>query len=311
MSPPTVRAFPSAISWTCRQCRINSVQLQARQTSLRTVVPRQNFSTTKSPQADVQIRAAPELDLKDPNAIPARIIPASPSYFTASPVFNDHVLLLQSLVKKHASLPLAPPNQTPRAVWLKLTQYRSTIGEKIAASKYSKVLDLLTRLNKIHPRVRPREVKQVLDRFRRPGSEELQTSKTGKIDEYGRSIGVGRRKEATAKVYLVEGTGEVLVNGRSIVQMFPRIHDRESALWSLKITERLNKYNVFALVSGGGVTGQAESITLALAKALLIHEPALKPALRRAGCITSDLRRVERKKPGRLKARKRPTWVKR
>lgn len=94
-------------------------------------------------------------------------------------------------------------------------------------------------------------------------------------------MGIGRRKESTAKVFLVEGTGEVLVNGHSIVQAFPRTHDRESALWALKITQRMDKYNVFALVSGGGVTGQAESLTLALAKALLVHEPALKPALRR------------------------------
>jgi len=169
----------------------------------------------------------------------------------------------------------------------------------------------LTRLNKIHPRICPKEVKQVLSNFRRPGAEEIQKAKPGTIDEYGRSVGIGRRKESSAKVYLVEGTGEVLVNGRSLVQSFPRTHDRESALWALKITERMDKYNVFALVSGGGVTGQAESITLALAKALLVHEPALKPALRRAGCVTSDPRRVERKKAGRLKARKRPTWVKR
>ena len=86
----------------------------------------------------------------------------------------------------------------------------------------------------------------------------------------------------------MEGTGEVLVNGRSLVQSFPRIHDRESAMWALKITQRMDKYNVFALVSGGGLTGQAESITLALAKALLVHEPALKPALRRGKSFLSD-----------------------
>ena len=103
----------------------------------------------------------------------------------------------------------------------------------------------------------------------------------GVIDEFGRSYGVGRRKSSSAKVYLVEGEGEVLVNGKSLNQAFGRIHDRESALWALKVTGRLDKYNVWALVSGGGTTGQAESITLGLAKALLVHEPDLKPALRR------------------------------
>ena len=80
---------------------------------------------------------------------------------------------------------------------------------------------------------------------------------------------------------------------------------------SEKATQRLDKYNVWALTKGGGTTGQAEAITLAVAKALLAHEPALKPALRRAGVVTRDPRRVERKKPGKLKARKMPAWVKR
>lgn len=168
-----------------------------------------------------------------------------------------------------------------------------------------------------------------MESFHRDGIDRVSEAKPGKIDQSGRSLGVGRRKEATARVWLVEGTGEVLINGKNIAQVLPRLHDRESALWALTITERVDKYNVFALVEGGGTTGQAESITLALAKALLVHEPALKPALRRgkrdfswnscfqilirnpAGCVTSDARRVERKKPGRVKARKMPTWVKR
>lgn len=71
------------------------------------------------------------------------------------------------------------------------------------------------------------------------------------------------------------------MNGKNIVQAFPRLHDRESAIWPLKISDRMDKYNVFALIGGGGVTGQAEAMTLAIAKALLVHEPALKPILRR------------------------------
>lgn len=194
---------------------------------------------------------------------------------------------------------------------MRLGQYRSTIGETIAASKYSKVLVLLNRLNRIHPELRPGSLNRILDRYVRPGSAEIQKAKPGTIDEFGRSRAVGRRKEASARVQLVEGDGQVLVNGRNLLEVFPRVHDRESALWALKVTERMDKYNVFALVQGGGTTGQAESVTLALAKALLVHEPALKPILRRAGCVTSDARRVERKKPGRLKARKKPAWVKR
>ena len=165
--------------------------------------------------------------------------------------------------------------------WLSLVPYRTQTGEQVASSKYAKLVALLNRLKRIQPRFHSQEIKEMMDKFRRPGAREVTKAKPGKIDTYGTAVAVGRRKESSAKAYLVEGTGEVLVNGRSLVQTFPRPHDRESALWALKITERMDKYNAFVLVSGGGVTGQAESVTLALAKALLVHEPALKPALRR------------------------------
>lgn len=101
------------------------------------------------------------------------------------------------------------------------------------------------------------------------------------VDEWGRARGVGRRKTSSAVAWLVEGEGEVLVNGKSLTQFFGRLHHRESAVWALKATQRLDKYNLFGLVQGGGSTGQAEALTLAVAKALMVHEPALKPALRR------------------------------
>jgi small subunit ribosomal protein S9 len=79
----------------------------------------------------------------------------------------------------------------------------------------------------------------------------------------------------------VEGTGEILVNGKTLSEVFGRVHDRESAVWALMVTDRIDKYNIWALVEGGGTTGQAEALTLAVAKGLLAHEPALKPALRK------------------------------
>lgn len=101
------------------------------------------------------------------------------------------------------------------------------------------------------------------------------------IDKHGRAVGVGRRKESTARAFVVEGNGEILVNGKPLSQAFGRVHDRESAVWALTSTQRLDKYNVWALVEGGGTTGQAEALTLAVAKGLLAHEPALKPTLRK------------------------------
>ena len=131
----------------------------------------------------------------------------------------------------------------------------------------------------------PDEVKEAIELYKRDIDPFSNKATPGVIDGFGRSYGVGRRKSSSAKVYLVEGEGEVLVNGKGLNQAFGRIHDRESALWALKATGRMDKYNVWALVSGGGTTGQAESITLGLAKALLVHEPDLKPALRRGMSI--------------------------
>lgn len=347
MARPCIKVVSSAVAWTCSNCRQKTQPsvLPSLKNNPWMRLPRwpqrSSFSTSSSrsieAQPPVEIRAAPEIkfdnlkpDAHGPSASPARIIPSSPSYFTGSPTFNDDTLLLQALVDKYSQVPTVAADQIPRAYWVTVGHYRSTVNERVSSSKFARLQRLLSQLNRIHRSFMPEEVQAVLQRFTRPGLEKIAQAKVGKIDQWGRSLGVGRRKESTARVWLVEGTGEILINGRAIAQAFPRLHDRESALWALSSAERMDKYNVFALIQGGGITGQAESMTLALAKALLVHEPALKPALRRgkinrsefyvlgpvlmpvaAGCVTSDARRVERKKAGRVKARKRPAWVKR
>lgn len=250
---------------------------------------RVTYTTTPSLREQIEIRAAPEIDFERSGLDgPARVLPASPSYFTGAPIFTDNLLELESLLSRFHRVPQVDADKAPRMAWLRLSQYRAKSGERVKASKYAQILRILTRLNRIHPQLRPQIVSDVLMRFLRPGAAMLQQAKPGRIDEYGRSKGVGRRKESSAQVFLVEGTGEVLINGKNLIEALPRIHDRESALWPLKVTQRLDKYNVFALASGGGITGQAEAITLGLAKALLVHEPALKPILRRSEFLLSE-----------------------
>ncbi|SLM39023.1 37s ribosomal protein s9 [Lasallia pustulata] len=296
----------------CPQCSTQSRRLPHPELRFIPSSSSRHFSNT-SVRAAI---AAPEIDFSKPSLPPlnnenARVVPASASYFTGKPDFTDNFLTLQSLLRKYQTLPTLTPSQAPRIAWRTLPQYRLQVGEPIRASKYHRIIELLQRLNLIHPSLMPEDLAQTMQPFKRDINPYANVPKLGKIDGDGRSVGVGRRKASSAKVYLVEGDGEVLVNGKSLITAFPRIHDRESALWALKATGRMDKYNVWALVTGGGSTGQAESITLGLAKALLVHEPMLKPALRRAGCITRDPRRVERKKHGHLKARKMPAWVKR
>ncbi|KAK3070845.1 37S ribosomal protein S9, mitochondrial [Teratosphaeriaceae sp. CCFEE 6253] len=240
-----------------------------------------------------------------------RIVPASPSYFTATPQYTDDFLHLTQLLRRHQLLPLLPPGQAPRVAWKTISQYKTELAEPVRSKGFNALLDLLKRLNYIHPSLIPDEVSETLEKFKRDVQPYLNDPKPITVSAYGVSIAVGRRKSSSAKVYLVEGTGECMINGRPLSMYFGRLHDRESAVWALKTTQRLDKYNIWALTKGGGTTSQAEAITLAAAKALLAHEPDLKPALRRAGCVTRNPKRVERKKPGKLKARKMPAWVKR
>jgi small subunit ribosomal protein S9 len=209
-----------------------------------------------------------------------RIVPASPSYFTATPRYTDDLLNLSGLLRKHQLLPQLPPGQAPRVAWKTYEQYKAEVDEPVKETRYNRLLEIIKRLNYIHPALIPEEVTAALERFMRTLQPFLNKPKPIIVDSYGRARASGRRKSSTASVYVVEGTGEAIVNGKSLTEYFGRLHDRESAVWALKATQRLDKYNVWAVASGGGTTGQAESIMLAVAKALMAHEPDLKPALR-------------------------------
>lgn len=288
-----------------------------------TALPRPAFTSQAIPRSfatatDAPV-AAPEIDFKTfgqkedmgSTLVSARIVPESPSYFTGVPNYVDSLLRLQALLRKYETLPVVKPGQAQRIAWQTLVEYRNSVGEQIKTSKYQKILAILNRLNHIHPDIKTPDIKATLEAHRRAIDPFANKAKPITIDKFGRAVGAGRRKTSTARAWVVEGNGEVIINGKSLVDAFSRVHDRESAIWALKATERLDKYNVWALSEGGGTTGQAEALTLAVAKALLAHEPLLKPALRRAGCITRDPRVVERKKPGHTKARKMPAWVRR
>jgi small subunit ribosomal protein S9 len=219
----------------------------------------------------------------------ARPVPISPSYFSREPQFNDLYLDITKLLAKYNHLPTIPNSEAPQLPWTKLPLMRAELGEQIKASHFAKVIRVAKRLNLIEPTLRPAEVSEALTRFTRGIDHRLNVSTTIRIDRFGRALGVGRRKASTARAFIVEGTGEVFVNGKPITDVFGRPHDRESVLWALLATARMDKYNVWAMVEGGGTTGQAEALAMAVAKGLIGHEPALKPALKRGEFICFDL----------------------
>ena len=123
--------------------------------------------------------------------------------------------------------------------------------------------------------------------------------------------GTGRRKEAIARVRLLEGLGTILVNGRPFDQYFPRESLRLAVRQPLLVTHQLGKHNVLARLEGGGLTGQAGALCLGIARALVRFDPGLRISLRAAGLLTRDPRQKERKKYGQKGARKRFQWTKR
>ncbi|MCC7208507.1 MAG: 30S ribosomal protein S9 [Anaerolineae bacterium] len=124
--------------------------------------------------------------------------------------------------------------------------------------------------------------------------------------------GVGRRKEASARVRIYPGgSGNVVINDKDGKDFLPRLGDLDLALAPLRVTGLESVYNVSVKVSGGGITGQTSAITLGLARALLKVDPELRATLRKAGLLTRDARIKERKKPGLRRARKAPTYTKR
>lgn len=122
---------------------------------------------------------------------------------------------------------------------------------------------------------------------------------------------VGRRKTSSARVLLRPGSGEWTINGRALQDYFPRILHRRRVEEALKVTEQTGAFDVVVRVIGGGVSGQADAIRLGVARALLKRDEESRPLLRKFGLLTRDSRKVERKKPGRPKARKRFQFSKR
>ena len=122
---------------------------------------------------------------------------------------------------------------------------------------------------------------------------------------------VGRRKSSVARVLLRPGKGDWSVNGRSMQDYFPRPTHQIRVEEPFKVAELEGAFDVFVRVNGGGLTGQSDAVRMGLARALVAHDEELRSAMREKGMLTRDSRQVERKKPGRPKARKRFQFSKR
>jgi len=124
--------------------------------------------------------------------------------------------------------------------------------------------------------------------------------------------GIGRRKESTARVRVMSGSGSFIINEKPIEEYFTRLGDMEAILAPLQAAgEERKGLDITVMVKGGGVTGQTDAVKLGLARALIKMNPDWRPVMRKGGFLTRDARVKERKKPGLKRARKAPTYTKR
>lgn len=125
-----------------------------------------------------------------------------------------------------------------------------------------------------------------------------------KLDILGRVYATGKRKNAIARVWIKPGKGSIMVNGRVIETYFARPVLRMLIAQPLNLTSRVGLFDIMCTVSGGGLSGQAGAVRHGISKALTYFEPELRPLLKENGFLTRDSRIVERKKPGKPKARR-------
>ena len=123
-------------------------------------------------------------------------------------------------------------------------------------------------------------------------------------DSLGRSYATGKRKDAVARVWVKPGSGKVVVNGKDIAVYFARPVLQMILRQPFEVAGVVGQYDVYATVAGGGLSGQAGAVKHGISKALQLHEPSLRAALKAAGFLTRDSRVVERKKYGKAKARR-------
>lgn len=240
------------------------------------------------------------------------------SAFTGKADFYEAYFFLEDVFKRAQKIARPVPT---KIAWFPHEALADRLGFALTALQYRKIRAMLNQLADYAHIAEMRPLLQVFSLRPLTPSDATQTvvarnvaltrqsPNLGRIDDLGRAASVGRRKTASAKVYLVPGDGQCFVNGKPAVEYFPRLQEMFKLADPLVASGSLGKYNAWCLVRGGGLSGQAGAISHGLAKAIVLLNPKCRPALARM--LIRDSRMVERKKPGQPKARKKFTWVKR
>lgn len=185
-----------------------------------------------------------------------RVVPESTAFYMRDMEYIETLLQLQELDRKYSHLPRLPQNRTSLDFHAISTSGYAELGLSAKPSTYHEIMEIVRSLATIRPDVRPDEVSGVLSVFSRQTTARSAVERQKKIDTLGRAFGKGKRKNALARVWIVKGNGQMLVNGRTLTDLFGRTQDREKVAAPLRAIGMLTDYNVFGLVEGGGTTGK-------------------------------------------------------
>lgn len=207
-----------------------------------------------------------------------------------------------------------PRVDTARSEWLDKAEVEKIVLEKLKDGDYERLINLLQRI--LHQPLSI-EASQFIMKFRKKIEAVLSkdTIEPLQKDESGRlySSASGKRKSSTAFVTLRDqGSGKITINGLEFLRTFQQVCHREEVLFPLHFADMLNRFDIDCTAEGGGPSGQAGAIRVAISRALRSFvDEAFIEKMRQAGLLTVDPRRRERKKPGQKRARKKFTWKKR
>ncbi|TPX48202.1 hypothetical protein SeLEV6574_g02161 [Synchytrium endobioticum] len=268
-----------------------------------------------------------------------------PAYFTGDPKYYDALIKVNNTLKERGFIDFTsakPYEGTKTPAWMSMDDLKRVYGFRMDEVTYD---SFIHRLNLLYTKrfkevpveqktssksndgtlilghITPArtivkeadsEVMALLNRFVRLGRDlSIEAPPPSTIDSDGKAYAYASRKTAKSQVWIIPGEGQVYVNGITLGEYFKNTAERDAVIKPMVVSDTLGKYNVWALAKGGGLSGQAGAIQVAVARALVVHEPLLAAAFKEAGLTKVDTRQVERKKTGLPKARKRYTWVKR
>lgn len=196
----------------------------------------------------------------------------------------------------------------PKMRWIGKLEMEKKIGERLTDKEY----DVIThRLKKLASRPNASRVTPFLLQFLHVIAIQGMRAVERKLNDKGEAVAVGHRKRAIAEVVMKKGSGSVTVNNTPMAKYFGRVEDRKQIMYPFLTVGAVGEYDVDCGVIGGGTSGQAGAIRLALSRALLNFEDSYLEPLQEAGLLIRDPRIKERKKPGQKRARKKFAWVRR